>query len=471
MQDQDIAFNNLLETEQTKIYKQAEDLISKFMQVSSVFAVLLGLFYDDLVLSIFLASSQLGIFYLVKKFVSSQKTKIFALGIIFGTWVTVYVPISNGVFIINYMYFAYYIALIIFQNKELMIVGPIVAIGYNVLQYIFINFEFSKQFIITNYRNYGTYSLHELIWGIILNVTVGFAAYYLTRLLEQKNLDNILNTQLQNEQIKTFERYKEFATEIENNNLTLEKNIEETDYIGKSLNNIKLKLAEANIKEEREKFLNEYNSKGITKISEILRMQNLDFNDLSYFLVSEVVKYVNANQGAIFIANEDKMGEKFLELSAAYAYEKRKYIDRKILPGEGVVGTAYIENKSVYMTKLPEDYLLLKSGLGKTIPKAIIAQTISYNDEIVGIIEIASLKEFEPYEMHFIETISEYIASTIISEKSKIRTATLLEKSNQLTEKMRDREQQLTEKLNELEIKNDEYKLQIENLKRMLRKL
>jgi len=471
MQNQDLVFNNLLQKELDKTYEQAEGLIWKFTIVSFVFGLLLGFFYDNFALAFFLASTQLGLFYLAKTYIFSQKIKIFVLGILFGSSVTFFVPISGGVFVINYLYFAYYITLIIFQYKELMFIGPLIAVFYNVLQYLFINFNFLKQFTINNYRNDGIYSLHELTWGIAINIAVGFAAYHLTKLLAEKNLATIKSMQLQNSQIAVFERYKEFAIEIENNNLELKENLAESDYIGKSLNNIKQKLADAIVKEEREKFLNEYNSKGITKISEILRMQNLDFSELSYFLVSEVVKYVNANQGAIFIASEDGAGDKFLELKAAYAYEKRKYFERKILPGEGVIGTAYIENKSVYMTKLPEDYLLLKSGLGKTVPKALIAQTISYNDEIVGILEIASLKEFEQYELNFIETISEYIASTIISEKSKTRTAILLEKSNQLTEKMRNREQELTEQLNEVELKNDEYKLEIENLKRMLRKL
>ena len=66
--------------------------------------------------------------------------------------------------------------------------------------------------------------------------------------------------------------------------------------------------------------------------------------------------------------------------------------------------------------------------------------------------------------MKFIELISEYIASTIISEKAKMRTTMLLDKSTKITDNMRIKEQELSEKIQELEITNDEYKIKIEEL-------
>lgn len=471
MQTNDTFSNDLLKNEFTRIAEESDKLILKISYFSLALILIFGIFYNNFALSAFLGIIHLFVFLLSKRFIAHRNYKTYILGILLGLWIPLFLPVSNGIFIINYLYFSYYVFLIVYQNKKFLVIGPIMAIIYNVLIFIGLLFNTTKEFTTENFRNQGIYSLEDLIWGIILNVVLGMVSYFLAKILSEKTQANLQYNLQQAEQIKVFERYKNFASEVENNNLEIDTTISEEDFIGKSLNNIKSKLFDAIKKEEKEKFLNEYHSKGITKISEILRMQNKEFNELAYLIVSELVQYVNGAQGALFIAEEDGDGSKYIELKAAYAYERRKFIEKKILPGEGVVGTAFIENESVYLTKLPENYLNLKSGLGSTIPRALIAQTISYNQEIVGVLEIASLSEFADYELQFIANISEYIASTIISEKSKQRTATLLEKSRLLTEQMRAKEMEQTERLNIANLQISDLKLEIENLKRMYRKV
>jgi hypothetical protein len=55
-------------------------------------------------------------------------------------------------------------------------------------------------------------------------------------------------------------------------------------------------------------------------------------------IFSNLVKYLDANQGALFIVNSDESSEIFLEMMACYAYQKKKHITAKIEIKEGLAG-------------------------------------------------------------------------------------------------------------------------------------
>ena len=75
------------------------------------------------------------------------------------------------------------------------------------------------------------------------------------------------------------------------------------------------------------------------------------------------------NQGGFFIVKEEG-DEVFLELEGCYAYERRKKMNKRILPGEGLVGQSYQEKDSIYITEVPDNYINIKSGLGDANPRA-----------------------------------------------------------------------------------------------------
>jgi len=80
-------------------------------------------------------------------------------------------------------------------------------------------------------------------------------------------------------------------------------------------------------------------SQGLAKFSEILRNNNGDLNDLSYEVVSQLVRYLDANQGGLFTVDDDEEKSKQLELLGAYAYNRKKLVEKKVDIGEGLVGT------------------------------------------------------------------------------------------------------------------------------------
>jgi len=196
---------------------------------------------------------------------------------------------------------------------------------------------------------------------------------------------------------------------------------------------------------------------GLAKFSEILRRESNDLDRLSEQLIAELVKYVGANQGGVFIVNDEKEHEEpYLELISAYAYNKKKFIEKKIMKGQSLVGRAWKEGLPIYLTDVPRDYIEIRTGLGGSNPGYILIVPLKVNQEVQGVLEIASFHPIESYQKEFIEQIADSVASTYSSSKVNRRTKTLLEESQRITFRMREQEEELRQNIEELQATQEE---------------
>lgn len=199
-------------------------------------------------------------------------------------------------------------------------------------------------------------------------------------------------------------------------------------------------------------------TEGLAKFADILRTNNDNIQDLSFVVVSNLVKYIGANQGALFILTEGDSEEDdvIIKMEAAYAFERRKRIKSELKIGEGLVGQVVQEGDKIYLTDVPKDYIEIKSGLGETLPRSILIVPLKINDQIKGVVEIASIEEIPPYKIDFVEKLGENIASTIANTQTNERTRLLLEESQSMTEQMRSQEEEMRQNMEEMEATQEE---------------
>ena len=194
------------------------------------------------------------------------------------------------------------------------------------------------------------------------------------------------------------------------------KPLSDGDTLGNSLIQLRENLRTATIEEEKRKREDErrnWSNQGIARFSEILREHTDDLDKLASKLISELVKYLGAQVGGLFLIRSGDKEEKEIELVSSYAYDRIKHLQKTIQIGEGLVGRCVQEGNTIFLTDIPEDYIRIKSGLGEDNPRCLLIVPLRLNEEITGVIEIATLEVFEEFQIEFIERIGTSIASSI----------------------------------------------------------
>jgi len=273
-----------------------------------------------------------------------------------------------------------------------------------------------------------------------------------------------------------LKRTADFAHSIGEGNLNAEyQTLSGDDVLGNSLLEMRHSLHKAEkeqLMRTKEEEQRNWGTAGLAKFAEILRHNNDNLEVLSYNIISNMVKYLDANQGGIFLLNEDEHeADKVLEMKACYAFDRKKFTEKQIHPGEGLVGTCYLEGESIYITDVPNNYITITSGLGNANPRAVLICPLKLNDEILGVIELASFQEIEPYQYEFVQKVSQSIAATISSVRINIRTERLLTKTKLQAEEMANQEEELRQNMEEMLATQEEMRRHEDELNETLEKM
>lgn len=255
--------------------------------------------------------------------------------------------------------------------------------------------------------------------------------------------------------IENLENVKEFSNEVGKGNFETDKSVfnNEGD-LGGSLAGMRESLRK--VAEEDKK--RNWATNGLAQIGEILRKNTESAEELYFNIISFLVKYMNSNQGSLFIINDDNLQDKHLELASCYAFDRKKYVNKRIDMGEGLIGQSVLEKDIIYLSDVPNEYISITSGLGGANPRNILIVPLKVNEEIHGVIEIASFHVLEEYQIEFMRKLAESIASSISGVKINERTRKLLEQSQKMTEEMRGQEEELRQNMEEMEATQEEMK-------------
>jgi len=213
------------------------------------------------------------------------------------------------------------------------------------------------------------------------------------------------------------------------------------------------------MKKQREEGLrHQWASEGLNKLTEIIRDHQSDFESLTGKSVFFIVKYLKANQGGLFVLNDNDGDNKYLELSTCYAFDRKKFVTKRIDIGQGLIGQVFLEGEPVYISDVPANYVHITSGLGEANPRCVTIQPLKHNDEVVAILEIASFNLLDQHALDFLIAACKSLAASMMALQSSHKTKILLEKSQQQAEEMRAQEEEMRQNMEELEATQEEMK-------------
>ena len=257
----------------------------------------------------------------------------------------------------------------------------------------------------------------------------------------------------------------EFTKNLIGGKLDVDYKVNDEDVLGNSLLSLRSSLMKSSEEARKRQWINE----GLARFSDILRGSTDNFEELTVDIISNLVKYMETNQGVIFLLTEDDDGTEYLKLSGAYAYERRKFIDAKLKIDEGLVGQCFKEKQSIHLTEIPKNYVRITSGLGKAVPTAVLLVPLMIESEVNGVIEIAGFSPFEDYEISFVEKLAESIALTLHNARNNQATKLLLEKSQLQAEELRSAEEEMRQNMEELQATQEELNRRAKEMEELLR--
>ena len=98
----------------------------------------------------------------------------------------------------------------------------------------------------------------------------------------------------------------------------------------------------------------------------------------------------------------------------------------------------------------------ISSGLGEAPPANLVVLPILFEDQVLGVIELASFTSFTPVQTDFLEQLTETIGVNVNTIIANARTDALLEESQRLTAELQARSEELQSQQDELQRSNAE---------------
>ncbi len=227
------------------------------------------------------------------------------------------------------------------------------------------------------------------------------------------------------------------------------------DELGDALNMLKASLMDSMKASEgrrREEENQTWTAQGLAKFSTLFREAEDNLKDLSTQLMKELVQYTEADVGALFISrDEEGESEASLEIAGTFAFDREKEIHRSFGFGEGLVGRAAVEKELIYVSELPPDYMKIRSGLGEDMPSSVLLVPVLLDQQVMGVMELASLGEMPLHQIEFIRQLADALATTLAKVKANLQNRKLFEQTKKQAEALASQEKVFREKMVQLE--------------------
>src|SRR5262245_41275827 len=189
----------------------------------------------------------------------------------------------------------------------------------------------------------------------------------------------------------------------------------------------------------------------LAKFSRMLQGQK-DLNTVGRLILSELAPVVAAQHAVFYVL--DASGERArLTLLASYGSKGQSAIGSQLELGEGLVGQCAIEKEKILLSKVPLDYITIFSGLGAAPPQNILVLPVIFEDQVKGVVELASFERFSATHEALLDQLAESIGIVINTIEANTRTVDLLTQSQSLAQELQSRQQELQQTNQELEEK------------------
>ena len=181
-----------------------------------------------------------------------------------------------------------------------------------------------------------------------------------------------------------------------------------------------------------------------------------DLAVVAELIMDELAPLTGAQHGTFFLTEPTADGDIQLRLIAGYGLRAEKTAPIQYRLGQSLIGQVARSKRSVVVANLPEGYVTISSGLGEAPPANLAIVPILVEDQVLGVIELASFTPFSQVQTDFLEQLTETLGVNFNTIIANARTDTLLEESQRLTSELQARSEELQAQQVELQRSNAE---------------
>src|SRR5206468_1607117 len=135
---------------------------------------------------------------------------------------------------------------------------------------------------------------------------------------------------------------------------------------------------------------------------------------------------------------------------ASYADTRESGAPRQYRIGEGLVGQCAFERQRFLLAEVPDDSIVIGSGLMKVRPRTVIVLPVLFEGQVKAVIELASLGQFTASHLAFLEQLTGSIGIVFNTIEATMRTEGLLKQSQQLASELQAQQRELQQTNEEL---------------------
>lgn len=128
--------------------------------------------------------------------------------------------------------------------------------------------------------------------------------------------------------------------------------------------------------------------------------------------LSTACKELEASQAAVYVATvrDDK---RMIQLVSGYALSLPESQTLVYEFGEGLAGQVAREGTRINISNVPQGYITVLSGLGSASPNALIIIPVQLEGKVVGVLEVASFREFSAADENYLQALAGLLAERL----------------------------------------------------------
>ncbi len=109
--------------------------------------------------------------------------------------------------------------------------------------------------------------------------------------------------------------------------------------------------------------------------------------------------------------------------------------------------------------------------MGEDVPSSILLIPVLLDNNVLGVIELASLGEIPPHQIEFVRQLGDALATTLAKVKANLQTRKFFEQTRKQAEELASQEKVFRQKLEQLEKAHHESILKEEELLKTIKEL